>query len=52
MFIDLQFWTWYQHKGQTKKKKNKNRKGTDRGWETGPGIFINLVYDTNGILNL
>ena len=50
MFIDLQFWTWYQHKGQ--KKKKKKRKGTDRCWETGPGIFVNLVYDTNGILNL
>ena len=28
MFIDLQFWTWYQHKGQ--KKKNEKEQ-TDVG---------------------
>lgn len=49
MLINLLFWTWYQHKEQ---KKQTNRKGADKVWKTGPGIFVNLVYDTNGTLNL
>lgn len=31
MFIDLQFWTWYQHKGQTNKQKKTEKEQTEVG---------------------